>query len=78
MLVNAEKFPGPALWQGLMLIALTIWFVLDMYSMRRIDKEKGYEKRVIARKKHESFRETCLIVLIVYGMGSAGLIMYYL
>lgn len=25
MLVNAHAFPGPALWQGLMLIVLSMW-----------------------------------------------------
>jgi hypothetical protein len=27
MLVNSQQFPGPALWQGIMLIAVAIWAV---------------------------------------------------
>lgn len=31
-MVNAAQFPGPALWQGLMLLALPLWLFAAFYK----------------------------------------------
>lgn len=37
MLVDASQFPGPALWQGLMLIVVSVWM---FWVFRKIRTEK--------------------------------------
>ncbi len=47
MLVDAHRFPAPALWQGLMLLVVVVWAIW-VYSGLRSPKALGISLAIIA------------------------------
>ncbi|PMS38448.1 hypothetical protein [Trinickia symbiotica] len=47
ILVNAQQFPGPALWQGIMLMLLPLWVFAMYYKDGRYFKLAMYGYGVI-------------------------------
>jgi hypothetical protein len=48
MLIDAHSNPGPAMWQGLMLLVLAIWMVWQGYGETKTSKQMKISVVIIA------------------------------